>query len=123
MTYELAGYKAESRTALKSKLSQAVDRLHEPVRTCVRCGYSFIRKHYGAPSIYCGRSCANRSSTEMYRKRLQAQKVERALLAYRQFASLHSKPVDWKQWICEEAEVNQRWLTRAIGNGRLPGRA
>ena len=69
---------------------------------------------------YCDRKCANASSVDKHRERLQQEKRKKVMAAYRELAKLTSAPENKKKWVAMTSGVDQRWITRNLNAGKLP---
>jgi hypothetical protein len=88
---------------------------------CARCGNYYIKKRE-LQKVYCSRRCGNAATAvARTRERIKSErkdKLLRAKTAIREWRSAKTQE-DWKHWVAEHANVDPRFLTRAITKGDL----
>lgn len=89
---------------------------------CARCGLFYL-KNTPRQKTYCSRRCGTgntaMSATKRKRQAEAAVKVLRAQLALERMQLKKPIPRNWKVRIAAKADVTEKWLTRALNQGKL----
>jgi hypothetical protein len=87
---------------------------------CARCGKFFIKKR-ATQTVYCSRRCGN-AATAVARTRERIEKERQEKIRRVKAAIRDWRPGDgddWKRWVAKRADVDLRFVTRAVKRENL----
>ena len=88
---------------------------------CPRCDRYYL-KASKRKKVYCSRICGSRTTAPpiIRAKREQAQVLKRQMAQeWIDKWSLTKPRSEWKPWVAEKSDIDLKWLTRAVNQGRL----
>lgn len=97
--------------------------LRDRVGKCDRCGRYYVSEGAYLRKRFCSRSCAKSEfavrATQRRREQETEQKRRAVAQAIHALETRRRRPVNWKEWVSEQAGVTKKWITRAINRGEI----
>ena len=97
--------------------------LRDRVGKCDRCSRYFVSEGAYLRKRFCSRNCAKSEfalkATQKRREQENEQKRRAVAQAIHALEKRRRRPLDWKEWVAEQAGVTKKWITRAINRGEI----